>query len=54
MQASLVSVPVTARHLQTRSPYNFDNNMSTAAVFLGIEKAFETTWHLGFLYKLFN
>jgi hypothetical protein len=31
---------------------NFNNNMSTAAVFLGIEKAFDTTWHPGLLYKL--
>jgi hypothetical protein len=31
---------------------NFYNNMSTAAVFLGIEKAFDTTWHSGLLYKL--
>jgi hypothetical protein len=30
---------------------NFNNNMSTAAVFLGIEKAFDTTWYLGLLYK---
>jgi hypothetical protein len=30
----------------------FNNNMSTAAVFLDIEKAFDTTWHLGLLYKL--
>jgi hypothetical protein len=29
---------------------HFNNNMSTAAVFLDIEKAFDTTWHL--LYKL--
>jgi hypothetical protein len=28
------------------------NNMSTAAVFLDIEKAFDTTWHNGLLYKL--
>jgi hypothetical protein len=28
------------------------NNMSTAAVFLDIEKAFDTTWHPGLLYKL--
>jgi hypothetical protein len=28
------------------------NNMSTAAVFLGIERAFDTTWHSGLLYKL--
>jgi hypothetical protein len=26
--------------------------MSTAAVFLGIMKAFDTTWHSGLLYKL--
>jgi hypothetical protein len=31
---------------------NFNKNMSTAAVFLDIEKAFDTTWHLGLLYKL--
>jgi hypothetical protein len=28
------------------------NNMSRAAVFLDIEKAFDTTWHTGLLYKL--
>jgi hypothetical protein len=33
---------------------NFNNNMSTAAVFLDIEKAFDTTWHPGLLYKLTN
>jgi retron-type reverse transcriptase len=31
---------------------NFNNNVSTAAVFLDIEKAFDTTWHTGLLYKL--
>jgi hypothetical protein len=31
---------------------NFNNNMSTTAVFLDIEKAFDITWHLGLLYKL--
>jgi hypothetical protein len=31
---------------------NFNNNMSTAAASLHIEKAFDTIWHLGFLYKL--
>jgi retron-type reverse transcriptase len=31
---------------------NFNNIMSTAAVFLDIEKAFDTTWHPGLLYKL--
>jgi hypothetical protein len=28
------------------------NNMSMAAVFLDIEKAFDTTWHTGLLHKL--
>jgi hypothetical protein len=28
------------------------NNMSTAEVFLDIEKTFDTTWHTGLLYKL--
>jgi hypothetical protein len=31
---------------------NFNNNMSTVAVFLDIENAFDTTWHTGLLYKL--
>jgi hypothetical protein len=31
---------------------NFNNNMSTGAVFLDIEKAFDTTWHHGLQYKL--
>jgi hypothetical protein len=31
---------------------NFNNKLSTAAVFLDIEKAFNTTWHPGLLYKL--
>jgi hypothetical protein len=31
---------------------NFNNNTSTAAVFLDIEKAFDKTWHPGLLYKL--
>jgi hypothetical protein len=31
---------------------NFNNKMSTTAVFLNIEKALDTTWHLGFFRKL--
>jgi hypothetical protein len=30
---------------------NFNNKMSTAAVFLDIEKAFDILWHPGLLYK---
>jgi hypothetical protein len=38
--------------LAVRVTLHFNNNMSTAAVFLDIEKAFDTTWHPGLLYKL--
>jgi hypothetical protein len=31
--------------------HNFNNNMSTAAVFLGIEKVFDTTWRSGLVHK---
>jgi hypothetical protein len=31
---------------------NFNNTMSTAAVFLDIEKAFDTAWHSDLPYKL--
>jgi hypothetical protein len=31
---------------------NFNNKVSTAGVFVEIEKAFDTTWHPGLLYKL--
>jgi hypothetical protein len=31
---------------------NFGNDMSMAAVFLGIKKALGTTWHCGLPYKL--
>jgi hypothetical protein len=37
--------------LTDRVTLNF-NNMSTAAVLLDIEKAFDTRWHNGLLYKL--
>jgi hypothetical protein len=38
--------------LAVRVTLNFNNNMSTAAVFLDIEKAFDTTWHSGLLHEL--
>jgi hypothetical protein len=31
---------------------NFNNNMSTAVVFLDIEKAFDTIWHSALVHKL--
>jgi hypothetical protein len=31
---------------------NLNNNVSTAAVFLNIENAFDILWHSGLLYKL--
>jgi hypothetical protein len=31
---------------------NFNNKMSTAAVYFDIEEALDTTWHYGLLYKL--
>jgi hypothetical protein len=31
---------------------NLNNKLSTAAVFLNIEKAFDTTWNSSLLYKL--
>jgi hypothetical protein len=40
-------------HYLTFSPNSEKpNNMSMVAVFLDIEKAFDTTWHLGLPYKL--
>jgi len=31
---------------------NLNDSMTTAAVFLDIEKAFDSTWHPGLLYKV--
>jgi hypothetical protein len=45
------STTLQCMRLTDHVPLNF-NNMSTAAVFLDIEKAFDTTWHNGLLYKL--
>jgi hypothetical protein len=33
---------------------NSNNKISTAAVFLDIQRAFGTAWHTGLLYKLYN
>jgi hypothetical protein len=45
MQVSLASVHVTSIYETAHVTLNFNNDMSTAAVFLDIEKAFDTTWH---------
>jgi hypothetical protein len=39
------------RRLTDHVTLNFNKNMSTTAVFLDIEKAFDITWHLGLLYE---
>jgi hypothetical protein len=56
MQLSLVSVTpqhdTTMHELTDRVTFHFNNKMSTAAVFVDIEKAFDTTWHSGLPYKL--
>jgi len=41
----------TSQHDPDHVTLNF-NNVSTAAVFLDIVKAFDTTWHAGLLYEL--
>jgi hypothetical protein len=38
--------------LTDHTTLNFNNKMSSAAVFLDIEKPFHALWHLGLLYKL--
>jgi hypothetical protein len=46
------STELQCMRLTDHVTFNFNNNMSTAAVFLDIEKAFYTIWHLGLLYEL--
>jgi hypothetical protein len=50
MQVNLATLQ--CMRLANQVTLNFNNKMSTAAVFLDIEKAFHTTWHTGLLYKL--
>jgi hypothetical protein len=54
MQDSLNSVPVTARHFNVWGlrTLNSINDMSMASVFLDVEKAFLTKWHVRLLYEL--
>jgi hypothetical protein len=45
------STTLQCMRLMNHITLNINNNTSMAVVFLIIEKAFETTWHLGLLYK---
>jgi hypothetical protein len=49
---TLQSTTFQCKRLTNHVTLNFNNNMFTVAVFLDIEKAFDTTWHHGLLYKL--
>jgi hypothetical protein len=46
------STTLQCMRLMDHVTLNFNNNMSTAAVFLDTEKFFDTTWHPGLLYTL--
>jgi hypothetical protein len=46
------STTLQCMRLTDQVTLNFNNNMSTAVVFLDIEKAFDTTWHACMVYKL--
>jgi hypothetical protein len=46
------SMALQCMRLMDHVTLNFDNNISMATVFLDIEKAFDTTWPSGLLYKL--
>jgi hypothetical protein len=46
------SITLQCMRLADHVTLNFNNKISTAAVFLDIEKAFDTTSHPGLLYKL--
>jgi len=48
----ILSRDASMPEVQVHVTLNFNHNMSTAAVFLDIEKAFDTTWHSGLPYKL--
>jgi hypothetical protein len=49
---ALHSTTLQCMRLADHITLNFNNKMSTAAVSLDIEKAFDTTWHSKLLYKL--
>jgi hypothetical protein len=43
------SMAIECMRLTDHVTINYYNDMSTADVFLHTEKAFDTTWHLGFI-----
>jgi hypothetical protein len=45
------STPLQCMRLADHVALHFNNNISAAAVFLDIEKAFDTTWQPGLLYN---
>jgi hypothetical protein len=46
------SMTIQCMRLADHVTLHFNNKMSMAAVFLDIEKAFDTKWYTGLLYKL--
>jgi hypothetical protein len=46
------STTLQCMRLMDHVTLNFNDNLSTAAVFLDIKKAFDITWHPGLLYRL--
>jgi hypothetical protein len=54
LNSSLLPWPTTSKRmpLADHVTLNFNNKMSTAAVFLDIENSSDTMWHPGLLYKL--
>jgi hypothetical protein len=48
----LSTILLNGARLADHVTLKFNSNMSTAAIFLDIEKAFDTTWHPGLFYKL--
>jgi hypothetical protein len=48
------SMTLQCMRLMDHVTLNFNNKISMVAVFLDIEKSFDTTWHSGLLYKLFK
>jgi hypothetical protein len=52
LEAVFYVASVLMLYSEDPSTLNFNNNMSTAAIFFDIEKAFNITCQLGLLYKL--